>query len=93
MVSVSSTSFNIVERSKLDLFYGFGCCWIEFEFACPQTFSLRKRAHVFSFPYLHPKPLALEHNKFPSGFYFLYVNSTIYNEKIDGLCTGSVCVI
>ena len=50
----------------LDLFYGVGCCWIKFEFACPQTFSLRQRAPVFFFPHLHPKPLALEHKVFIS---------------------------
>ena len=72
MVSVSPTSFNIVGRNMLDVFCGVGCCWIKSEFACAQTFSLRQRAPVFSFPHLHPKPLALEHNKFPSGFY-LYV--------------------
>ena len=43
--------------------------WIKSEFACAQTFSLRQRAPVFSFPQLHPKTLALEHNKFPSAFY------------------------
>ena len=71
MVSVSPTSFNIVGRSMLDVFCGVGCCWIKSEFACAQTF-LFDSAPVFSFPHLHPKPLALEHNKFPSGFY-LYV--------------------
>ena len=70
MVSVSPTSFNIVGRRMLDLFYGVGCCWIKFELACPQTSFLRQRAPVFSFPHLHPKPLALEHNKFACGFYF-----------------------
>ena len=70
IVGVSSTSFNIVGRSVLDVFYGVGCCWIKFEFACPQMFSLRQRTPVFSFPHLHPKPRALEHSKFPCCFYF-----------------------
>ena len=92
MVGVSPTSFNIVGRNMLDVYHGVGCCWIKFEFACPQTFSLRQRAPVFSFPHLQPKPLALEHSKFPLLFLFPSVSSTIYKEKIDGLCTGSVCV-
>ena len=71
LVSVSPTSFNIVGRSMLDVFCGVGCCWIKSEFACAQTFSLRQRT-CFLLSHLHPKPLALEHNKFPSGFY-LYV--------------------
>ena len=70
MVGVSATSFNIVGRNMLDVFYSVGCCWIKSEFACPQTFSLRQRTPVFSFPHLQPKPLALEHNKFACGFYF-----------------------
>ena len=81
MVSVSPTSFNIVGRSMLDVFYGVGCCLIKFEFACPQTFSPRQRAPVFSFKHLHPKPVALEHNIFPCGFLFPYVSSTICKEK------------
>ena len=72
--------------------YSVGCCWIKFEFAYPQTFSLRQRAPVFSFPHLYPKPVELEHNKFPCVFVFSSVSSTIYKEKIDGLCTGSVLV-
>ena len=55
-------------------FYGVGCCWIKFDLACPQTYSLfifsriRQRAPVASFPRLHPQPLALAYNKSPAVF-------------------------
>ena len=60
MVSVSSTSFNIVGRSRLDVFYGVGCCWMKFEFACPQTFS--------SFPTSTPNPWRLNTINSPAVF-------------------------
>ena len=59
MVSVSPTSLNIVGRSILDLFDGVGCCWIKFEFACPQTFSLQQRASVSPSPTSNQNPLRL----------------------------------
>ena len=48
--------------------YSVGCCWIKFEFAYPQTFSLRQRAPVFSFPHLTPNPLSLNTINSPAFF-------------------------
>ena len=69
MVSFSPTSFNIVGRSMLDVFYGVGCCWVKFEFACPQTLTLFDSARLFSpFPTSTPNPLRLNTINSPAGF-------------------------